>query len=147
MTGILNGETAAETDFCSLPEDNAGNYRNFFKAVGLPMQYARQERPLMEAILSSYRLNLHAIEGEQEAIGVAPPTQQPAGSVSSMISAGNSAMGNELAIAEAHAIQEETINGEIGAGISADDFDHGVLRGDTPVYEEGDDDPIAWIGQ
>jgi hypothetical protein len=143
VIGILNGGTAAEADFCSLPEDAAGNYRNFFKAVGLPLREARQERSLMEAILASYRLNLHAIQGEHEAIGVAPPASA---SASSIMSAENAQTAPGLAMAEAQAINNETLRGELGSDDSVTNFTNGVLNGDTPVYMEGQSEPFAWIG-
>lgn len=60
-TAILNGAAAMETGYCSPHVDSNGNHRNFFKLVGFPVEQARQEISLMEAILASYRLNMAAI--------------------------------------------------------------------------------------
>jgi hypothetical protein len=143
MTAVLNGAVAVETDFCSLPKDNAGNYRNFFKVVGLPVQAAMQERTLMEAILASYRLNMKAVQAKRAAANTQAP---PQGSAASIISMQNSLMANQLMTEEANAINQETINAEEGSDNSFNNFDHGVLRGETPVYGQGDPQPLFWVG-
>ena len=142
MTAILNSAVAVETDFCSLPVDSAGNYRNFFKVVGLPVRAAKQERSLMEAILASYRLNMAAIKRQQSA---APPAQA-AGSVSSTASAENSLLAGQLMIEEANAINAETFASEQGVDNSVSNFDHGILRGETPIYAQGMSQPLFWVG-
>jgi hypothetical protein len=149
MTAILDGVEAVETDFCSLPEDGAGNYRNFFKAVGLGAGSAKQERTLMEAILASYRLNIQAIKEQRaEMTSSTPPlASAPAGgTLSSTVSAENSLMAGQLMMEEANAISAETMASEQGVDESVDNFDHGVLRGDTPVYMEGASEPMFWVG-
>jgi hypothetical protein len=45
-----------ETLFCSLPPDIARVYKNLFRYVSAPAKVAMQERPMLEAILTSYRL-------------------------------------------------------------------------------------------
>jgi len=148
ITAVLNGVAAVETDFCSLPEDGQGNYRNFFKAVGLPLGEARAERSLLEAILASYRLNTQAIGRQHAAVTTAPAASRaPAGgSVSSVVSEENSLVAGALMMKEANAINEETFAGERGMDNSVSDFDHGVLRGQTPVYAQGAPEPLFWVG-
>ena len=147
LIAVLNGVVAVESDFCALPMDSAGNYRVFFKAVGLPVGEARQERTLLEAILASYRLNMQAIKQHRMA---APPAQSggnySGGSVAATVSAGNSLMAQQLMMEEANAINQETINNERASDQSFEDFDHGVLRGETPIYADGDPEPVFWVG-
>jgi hypothetical protein len=50
------GPAKFESLFCSLPPDVAGIYKNVFRLVTAPAQIAMQERPALEAILTSYRL-------------------------------------------------------------------------------------------
>jgi hypothetical protein len=68
MTATLGvpgmGMLAAETDFCSMPVDSAGNYRNFFKLVAISPALVATERGTMEAMLASYRLNMKAVQRE-----------------------------------------------------------------------------------
>jgi hypothetical protein len=68
MTATLGvpgmGMLAAETDFCSMPLDSAGNYRNFFKLVAISPALVATERGTMEAMLASYRLNMKAVQRE-----------------------------------------------------------------------------------
>ncbi|MDR3521248.1 MAG: hypothetical protein P4L54_06490 [Acidocella sp.] len=150
ITAVLNGVAAVESDFCSLPVDNAGNYRNFFKAVGLPVAVAKQERSLMEAILASYRLNIQAISQQQAVQTKAPAAPAPVanarGSMSATVSAQNSLVAGQLMMAEANAISAQTAAMQQVVNNSVSDFDHGVLRGDTPVYREGDPEPLFWVG-
>jgi hypothetical protein len=51
-----DGPKKFESLFCSLPPDVAGIYKNLFRLVTVPARLARQERPMLEAILTSYRL-------------------------------------------------------------------------------------------
>jgi hypothetical protein len=143
IVAILNGAVAVETDFCSLPADAAGHYRNFFKAVGLPLREAKQERSLMEAILASFRLNMQAI---QQARSSGAENAAPAGSVSSTVSAENSLIAGQLMMQEANAINAETFAGMAGMDNSVNNFDHGVLRGQTPIYAQGMPQPVFWVG-
>jgi hypothetical protein len=140
ILAIFNGALATETDFCSLPADSTGKYRNFFKAVGLPVQEAKQERTLMEAILASFRLNESAIKAAHNA----PPPAT--GSVSSTISAENSLAAGALMMQEANAINAQTFAGMQGMDNSVNNFDHGVLRGQTPIYAQGMQQPVFWVG-
>lgn len=143
IVAILNGAVGVETDFCALPADASGNYRVYFKAVGLPLAQAKQERTLMEAILASFRLNMQAI-GKQHA--AAPANPAPSGSVSSTVSAENSLIAGQLMMQEANAINAETFAGEQGMDNSVNNFDHGVLRGQTPIYAQGMQQPVFWVG-
>jgi hypothetical protein len=73
MTATLGvqgmGVLDAETDFCSLPVDANGNYRNFFKIVAISPQLAATERGTVEAVLASYVLNMKAIQQRLAAQG------------------------------------------------------------------------------
>jgi hypothetical protein len=143
IIAILNGAFAVETDFCALPADASGNYRDFFKAVGLPLREAKQERSLMEAILASFRLNMQAIQAHHAA---APANPAPAGSVSATVSAENSLIAGQLMMQEANAINAETFAGMQGMDNSVSNFDHGILRGQTPIYAQGMPEPVFWVG-
>jgi hypothetical protein len=143
IIAILDGAVGVETDFCSLPEDSSGHYRDFFKAVGLPLRDAEQERSLMEAILASYRLNLQAIQAQHAA---APANPAPSGSVSATVSAENSLIAGQLMMQEANAINAETFAGMQGVDNSVSNFDHGILRGQTPIYAAGMPQPVFWVG-
>jgi len=142
ILAVLNGAVAVESDFCSLPEDASGNYRNFFKAVGLPVQSAKQERSLMEAILASYRLNIKPMQAQS----ATARTAAPGGSVSSTVSAENSLVAGQLMMEEANAINAQTFAGMQGMDNSVNNFDHGVLRGQTPIYAQGMPQPVFWVG-
>jgi len=50
------GPAKFETLFCSLPPDIARIYKNVFRFVSAPAKVAMQERPMLEAILTSLRL-------------------------------------------------------------------------------------------
>jgi hypothetical protein len=145
-------ELAVETDFCALPMDSAGNYHDFFKAVGLPATLVQRERSLMEAILASYRLNLAAVRSTRSAANAAPvQAAQPqrwaaSPSLSSIVSAQNSLLAGNLMMEQARAINAQTMRGMIGSNRSVDNFDHGILRGDTPIYAEGQSNPVFWVG-
>jgi hypothetical protein len=140
---------------CSLPMDSSGDYRDFFKAVALPTSLVQQERPLMEAILESYRLNLSAVQKTQAAAKARPASPAPAisaagqssaSSLSSTVSAQNSLLAGNLMLAQAQAIMNQTNSQIMGMQNSVNNFDHGVLRGDTPVYAQGQSQPLFWVG-
>jgi hypothetical protein len=149
-----NGGIAAEADFCSLPRDSSGNYKNFFKIVGLGSARAKQERPMLEAILSSYRLNMPAIK-QQLANGVNAPqagTNQgvaPQGGAlqsqaAALVSLQQQQMTMRLAQAQVNAIQSTTSYMMRSSQQSFDNFDHD-LRGDTAVYGSGSSQPLFWV--
>jgi hypothetical protein len=169
LTALLGadgqGQLAVEADQCSMPVDSAGNYKNFFKVVGVSAAMAKQERSTLEAILGSYQLNAAAIRQVQKA--GAPATAAagaPAGSARA--GAGAAANGNGSALTwaqaiaqvnamkqasaittmQANAINSSTYAGMRGAQNSANNFDMGVVRGDTPVYATGQSQPLFWIG-
>ncbi len=50
------GPAKFESLFCSLPPDIAGIYKNVFRLVTAPVKVAMQERPMLETIMTSYRL-------------------------------------------------------------------------------------------
>ena len=161
------GQLAVEADQCSMPVDGSGNYKNFFKVVGVAASQAKQERSTLEAILGSYQLNPAALQQVQN--GSAAP-KPGAGASASTTAQGTKANGNgngnssaltwAQAIAQvnamkqasaittmkANAINSATMNSMIGANNSANNFDMGVLRGDTPVYAVGQSQPLFWIG-
>jgi hypothetical protein len=169
LTAVLGadgqGQLAVETDLCSMPVDSAGNYKNFFKVVGVSAALAKEERPTLEAILGSYQLNPAALQQVQQA-GSSPRTAAGAapGSAAQGTSAAagtnSSALTWAQAIAQVNAMQQASaittmkanaINGQIatsmrGANNAANNFDMGVIRGDTPVYAVGQSQPLFWIG-
>jgi hypothetical protein len=136
-----------------MPVDGAGNYKNFFKVVGVSAGLAQQERSALEAILGSYQINSAALTQVQKT-GAAPK----AGGNSA--SANGSALTWAQAIAQvnamkqasaitnmqANAINSATMNAMRGADNAANNFDMGVLRGDTPVYAVGQSQPLFWVG-
>jgi hypothetical protein len=97
----------------------------------------------MEAILASFRLNMQAIQRQHAA---APANPAPSGSVSSTVSAENSLIAGQLMMQEANAINAETFAGMQGMDNSVNNFDHGVLRGQTPIYAQGMQQPLFWVG-
>jgi hypothetical protein len=61
--GVQNlGTLNSEADFCSLPTDASGNYRNFMKIVAAPPDIAAAQRSTLEAVLASYMLNMKAVQ-------------------------------------------------------------------------------------
>jgi hypothetical protein len=48
--------------------------------------------------------------------------------------------------AQANAITRQTMAGMAATNNSVNNFDMGVLRGDTPVYAVGQSNPLFWIG-
>jgi hypothetical protein len=149
------GGFAAEADFCSLPKDNGGSYKNFFKIVGLRSANAKQERAMLEAILGSYWLNFPAIKqqlanGAQGRPGASPgaPMQRPPalqGQAAALVNVQQQQMAWQLAQAQINAIQSSTNYAMRSSLQSASDFDHSILRGDTAVYGSGSSQPLFWI--
>ena len=139
-----NGGIAAEADFCSLPIDRAGNYKNFFKIVGLGSARAKEERPTLEAILASYRLNLPAIKRQQTNVVNAVPTGAPQNQAAALVSLQQQQLAMQLAQAQVNAIQSSTDYALRSSLQSADTFDHN-LRGDTAVYGNGSSQPLFWV--
>ncbi|HTB67661.1 MAG TPA: hypothetical protein VK727_15660 [Steroidobacteraceae bacterium] len=157
------GQVAVEADLCSMPVDSAGNYKNFFKVVGVSAGLAAQERSSLEAILGSYQINSAALAQVQKA-GSAPKTG--AGATATATAPGKSAAANSSALTwaqaiaqvnamkqasaitnmKANAINAATMNSMIGSTNAANNFDMGVLRGDTPVYAVGQSQPLFWLG-
>ena len=68
------------------------------------------------------------------------------GSVSSTVSAENSLLAGKLMMQEANAINRQTFAGMQGMDNSVNNFDHGVLRGQTPIYAQGMQQPVFWVG-
>jgi hypothetical protein len=163
LGGAGQGQLAVEADLCSMPVDSAGNYKNFFKVVGVSAGLAQQERSTLEAILGSYQINSAALAQVQKT-GSAPKTG--AGGTAAATAPGNSATANNSALTWAQAIAQvnamkqasaitnmqtnainaETMNAMRGSDIGANNFDMGVLRGDTPVYAVGQSQPLFWLG-
>jgi hypothetical protein len=149
-----NGEVAAESDFCSLPVDGSGNYKNFFKIVGLPSAEAKAERPLLEAVLSSYRLNMPAIKqqlagaGQASRAGAAAPAPMPGGAAqtpaSALVGIQQQQLAMQLAQAQINSIQSATAYAARSSQQSFDTFDHD-LRGDTAIYGNNSSQPLFWV--
>lgn len=76
--GTLN----SEADFCSLPADPSGNYRNFMKIVAAPPDVATAQRGTLEAMLASYVLNMQAVQTQLAQRGAAAAPSQSSGSQS-----------------------------------------------------------------
>ena len=151
------GGVAAEADFCSLPADASGNYKNFFKIVGLGSGMAMAERPMLEAILSSYRLNIPAIKQQVASGGKAgqpgqggapagPAMQGGAGQApaNSMQSLQQQQLAWQLAQAQINAIQGATAYAQRSSQQNFDTFDHD-LRGDTAIYGNNSSQPLFWV--
>jgi hypothetical protein len=98
------GILAAETDFCSLPMDSAGNYRNFFKIVAILPALATTERGTMEAVLASYVLNMKAVQQQLARHSASAPQSGP-----------QAARANAARPAQPQSLQQQ-INAEIAAG-------------------------------
>jgi hypothetical protein len=167
LTALLGdagqGQLAVEADQCSMPVDGSGNYKNFFKVVGVSAALAKQERSSLEAILGSYQLNPAALAQAQKT-GSAPKTGTGAPAAAPAQGNGASANGSALTWAQAiaqvnamkqasaitnmqaNAINSATMNSMRGANIAANNFDMGVIRGDTPVYALGQSQPLFWVG-
>jgi hypothetical protein len=157
LTALLGaesqGQLAVEADLCSMPVDSAGNYKNFFKVIGVSAGLAKQERSSLEAILGSYQINPAALAQVQK-------TGSPAASSAQGAAANGSALTWAQAIAQvnamkqasaitnmqANAINSATMNSMRGATNAANNFDMGVIRGDTPVYALGQSQPLFWVG-
>jgi len=148
-----NGEVAAEADFCSLPVDGSGNYKNFFKIVGIGSANAKAERPLLEAILSSYRLNIPAIKqqvanGGQASQGAPPSAAMQGGAApapaNALLGIQQQQLAMQLAQAQINSIQSATAYAQRSSQQSFDTFDHD-LRGDTAVYGNNSSQPLFWV--
>lgn len=70
--GTLN----SEADFCSLPTDQSGNYRNFMKIVAAPPEVAAAQRGTLEAVLASYVLNMKAVQAQLAQRGGTQPSSE-----------------------------------------------------------------------
>jgi hypothetical protein len=148
-----NGEVAAESDFCSLPVDGSGNYKNFFKIVGLASADAKAERPMLEAVLSSYRLNIPAIKqlvanGGQASQGAPASAAMPGGAAqtpaNALVGIQQQQLAMQLAQAQINSIQSATALAQRSSQQSFDNFDHD-LRGDTAVYGNNSSQPLFWV--
>jgi hypothetical protein len=75
--GVQNmGTLNSEADFCSLPTDSSGNYRNFMKIVAAPPAVAAAQRGTLETVLASYVLNMKAVQAQlAQRGGATQPTQ------------------------------------------------------------------------
>jgi hypothetical protein len=153
LTALLGaagqGQVAVEADLCSMPVDSAGNYKNFFKVVGVSASMAKPERSALEAILGSYQINPAALAQVQKT-----------GSQGNSATANSSALTWAQAIAQVNAMKQAsaitnmqanginaaTMNSMRGANNAANNFDMGVIRGDTPVYAVGQSQPLFWVG-
>ena len=137
-----NGGVAAEADFCSLPMEKKGDYQNFFKLVAVQARLASQERAMLEKILMSYALEGNVVKRSKALKAAGSTAPGPAG----MAGVANSAMSMALINAQTRAIQSATWNSTMGSLRSASDFDHAILRGETPIYAQGVDPPLFWVG-
>jgi hypothetical protein len=158
------GQLAMEADQCSMPVDSSGNYKNFFKVVAVSAAQARAERPALEAILASYQLNPTAIQKAQQSGAVGPKGAGGGSPAASAAQAGGNSGGSALTwaqaiaqvnamhaqfaatTAQANAINRQTMAGMAATNNAVNNFDMGVLRGDTPVYAVGQSNPLFWIG-
>jgi hypothetical protein len=160
------GQLAMEADQCSMPVDSSGNYKNFFKVVAVSAAQAQSARSALEAILASYQLNPAALQKAQQPSATAPKAGGGTSLAASGAQAGNAAGGNGSALtwaqaiaqvnamhaqfaattAQANAITRQTMAGMAATNNSVNNFDMGVLRGDTPVYAVGQSNPLFWIG-
>jgi hypothetical protein len=159
------GQLAMEADQCSMPVDSSGNYKNFFKVVAVSAAQAQAERGALEAILASYQLNPAALQkAQQSGASVAKAGGGAAPAASGGQSAAGSGSGSALTwaqaiaqvnamhaqfaatTAQANAINRQTMAGMAASNNAVNNFDMGVLRGDTPVYAVGQSNPLFWIG-
>jgi hypothetical protein len=160
------GQLAMEADQCSMPVDSSGNYKNFFKVVAVSAAQAQAERSILEAILASYQLNPSALQKAQQSGAATPKTSGAAAPAGSGAQGGSAANGSGSALtwaqaiaqvnamhaqfaattAQANAINQQTMRGIAATNNSVNNFDMGVLRGDTPVYAVGQSNPLFWIG-
>jgi hypothetical protein len=168
LLGARSG-VAAEADFCSLPLENSGDYKNFFKIVGIGSARAKQERPMLEAILSSYRLNVAAIKQQSQTSAAnaapihpvqggpqaRPPRPMPVqnspmqagsmqGQAAALVSLQQQQMAMRLAQMQTNAIMSSTAYAQRSSQRNFDTFDHD-LRGDTPVYGDHGSQPLFWL--
>ena len=158
--GVQGGSLAAETDFCSMPMDGAGNYRNFLKIVAISPALVQTERGTAEAMLASYILNMKAVQ-QRMAQGPQGPAVNPGANMSQPMTAGAAAprtgqpqtlqqqINAEIAAggfspqmvaamraqatAQANAAMAPMMRQAAGVNASVDYFDRSVLRGQIPV--------------
>jgi hypothetical protein len=159
------GQLAMEADQCSMPVDSSGNYKNFFKVVAVSAAQAQAERGALEAILASFQLNPAALQKAQQSGASVPKVGGGAAPAASGAQSGaGSGSGSALTwaqaiaqvnamhaqfaatTAQANAINRQTMAGMAATNNSVNNFDMGVLRGDTPVYAVGQSNPLFWIG-
>jgi len=176
MTATLGvpgvGMLAAETDFCSMPLDSAGNYRNFFKLVAISPALVATERGTMEAMLASYRLNMKAVQRElanqstlQQAAqgpgnrgfasgpsrGAAPGGMQAAPAVANGLPPQMQQMMQMMRAQAAAQVQMKAVNmlnatttAQLSSSLNgADYFDRSILRDQIPVTLANQ--PVFWI--
>jgi hypothetical protein len=168
FTALVGAQSqlAMEADQCSMPVDGSGNYKNFFKVVAVSAARATAERSELEAILSSYQLNPTAIDQIGKPGARAPGAANQAAATGKPSSGASSASNNGSALTwaqaiaqvnamnaqfaqtqrQANAINQATMNSMAATNNSVNNFDMGVLRGDTPVYAVGQPNPLFWIG-
>ena len=159
------GQLAMEADQCSMPVDSSGNYKNFFKVVAVSAAQAQAERGALEAMPASYQLNPAALQKAQQP-GATVPKAGGGTAPAASAAQGGSANGNGSALtwaqaiaqvnamhaqfaattAQANAINRQTMAGMAASNNAVNNFDMGVLRGDTPVYAVGQSNPLFWIG-
>jgi hypothetical protein len=149
---VQGGTLAAETDFCSMPMDSAGNYRNFLKIVAISPALVQTERGTVEAMLASYVLNMKAVQRRMAQGGSATTQPMSAGAavprtgqpqtlqqqINAEIAAGGfspqmvAAM-RAQATAQANAVMAPMMRQEAAVDNSVNYFDRTVLRGQIPV--------------
>jgi hypothetical protein len=148
--GVQGATLAAETDFCSLPMDAGGNYRNFLKIVAISPALVQAERGTVEAMLASYVLNMKAVQQRMAQTGSAPARSAPSAApgagqpqslqqeINAEIAAGGfspqmvAAM-RAQATAQANANMAPMMRELAAADSSENYFDRTVLRGQIPV--------------
>jgi hypothetical protein len=132
------GPAKFETLFCSLPPDIARIYKNVFRIVTAPANIAMQERPMLEAILTSYHLPqpmlqrmLAPVVGPAPGAGGGGPGGAPGGPGSGPAGAGGPGGGsssmNAIQAKAAAQMNEETKARAAGALQSAEGEDS-ILR-------------------
>lgn len=150
--GVQGGTLAAETDFCSMPMDSAGNYRNFLKIVAISPALVQTERGTMEAMLASYVLNMKAVQqrmaqsssatAQPMSAGAAAPRAGQPQTLQQQINAEIAAGGfspqmvaamRAQATAQANAAMAPMMRQAAAVDSSVDYFDRTVLRGQIPV--------------
>jgi hypothetical protein len=107
----------------------------------------------LEAILGSYQINPAALAQVQKTSSAPKASGNSATANGSALTwaqaiAQVNAMKQASAITnmQANAINAATMNSMRGADNAANNFDMGVIRGDTPVYAVGQSQPLFWVG-